>query len=70
MYLTTKLLLMKATEVKERKTTTERTLFVLKFYYMIPALIQSLDSFKKMEIFTCAWEHGKKFSVFTINIRI
>jgi hypothetical protein len=46
-YLATKLLLMKAIEVKEGKTMTEGSFFVLKFFYMIPALIQSLDSFKK-----------------------
>jgi len=46
-YLATKLLLMKVIEVKEGKMTTGRLLFVLKFCYMIPALIQSLDSFKK-----------------------
>jgi hypothetical protein len=45
--LATKFLLMKVIEVKEGKTTTERLLFVLEFCYMIPALIQSLDSLKK-----------------------
>jgi hypothetical protein len=46
-YLATILLLKKAIDVKEGKTTTERSLFFLTFCYMIPALIQSLDSFTK-----------------------
>ena len=46
-YLATKLLLMKVIEVKEGKTTIARSLFVIKFCYMIPALIRSLGSFKK-----------------------